>query len=316
MKYLDTKIKIELDRSSDEFVLLKEDTDPIRYKLKILELAMYIPVGQLSQSVYNEINSLQTLPSNNPITFQFRRLEIRPLSITKNSQEFHSELLFTEDVPARIVVFFVETSSKSGSYSKNPFNFQRKWKVPKQKKATLNDKTEPRSSDGLLEKRLLTIESVNRQLLESLRSLTETYNKAIDQSKGKGRGKKSSGPKPTASTASTSSSITRNLRTVSLNDLGSTNLQSDQLSESAGSSAGFQSLTTEIFEDDPDPPVPPEPETTDLYIKSIQLLINGNVISNWSKYYFHSFLYLKNIFLQEAQLTSFETRRHVTSAYR
>ena len=113
-------------------MILRGKDDTVNYKLKILELAMYIPVGQLSQSVYNEISSIQT-NKGKPTTIQFRRIEIRPLSVTRNSQEFHSELLITEDCPARIIVCFVQVDAKTGSYTKNPFNFQRKWKVPKPK---------------------------------------------------------------------------------------------------------------------------------------------------------------------------------------
>lgn len=93
---------------------------------------MYMPVGKLAQNVYDQIASIQT-NKGKPITVQFRRIELRPLSVTRNSQEFHSELLFTEDCPARIIVCFVQVDAKTGSYTKNPFNFQRKWKVPKPK---------------------------------------------------------------------------------------------------------------------------------------------------------------------------------------
>ena len=270
---LDTKFQIHLDRATNEFVLMKEKDDPINYQLKILELILYVPVGKLSDRVSDELNSIQTIKSK-PVTIQFRRIEIRPLSIIQHVQEFHSELLFTEDVPARIVICFVEGKAKTGNYSKNPFSFQRKWKVPKPKKSLGEKRIEGTLKDSNLEQRLKDIEDINKQLLEKLTSLQQTYSEAV-QSKGKGRGKKSI-------PASSSSSICTNLQNIDLNDLNagpSSRLREDQdqissrasfISGPGPSERSLRSQTTEVYED-PDP----EPETVDLFIKNISLEING-----------------------------------------
>ena len=42
-----TKIKFELDRSDDSFVIMCPSSDNEKYKLKILNIALYVPVAQL-----------------------------------------------------------------------------------------------------------------------------------------------------------------------------------------------------------------------------------------------------------------------------
>jgi len=112
-----TKLVIELERSKHEFVLMKKLSDTEQYKLKILEIAILMPVAQLTQSVYNEFQSLMTTTyKNKPVGISHRKIEIRPLNIPVSSRNFHSELLFSEDMPARIVICFIEQKRKGGDY--------------------------------------------------------------------------------------------------------------------------------------------------------------------------------------------------------
>ena len=111
-----TKVRIDLEKADDKFVILKKEDDSTDYKLKILNLCLYIPVATLSLQVFNEIESiLSRKESPNEIAIHHRRIEIRPVSILKNKIEFYSESLFPEsDLPCRIVLCFVETDAKNG----------------------------------------------------------------------------------------------------------------------------------------------------------------------------------------------------------
>jgi hypothetical protein len=99
-----TKVKFELDRSSDEFVIMCPKADESeKYKLKILSIALFIPVAQLSSSVFNEISSIMTR-KNEPkvIAIHYRRIEVRPVLIAKNKVEFYSDSVFPDaDLPCR-----------------------------------------------------------------------------------------------------------------------------------------------------------------------------------------------------------------------
>ena len=88
-----SKIYIELDRSSDDFVILRPETDTAKYRIRVLDIAIYVPIAQLSQSVFAEYNSLLTRPKDNKagaVNLHFRRSEVRPVSIPVNAQEFYS----------------------------------------------------------------------------------------------------------------------------------------------------------------------------------------------------------------------------------
>ena len=72
---------------------MKPDTDTAKYKIRLLDIAIYIPIAQLSQSVFAEYNSLLTRPKDNKAgaaCLHFRRTEVRPVSIPVNAQEFYS----------------------------------------------------------------------------------------------------------------------------------------------------------------------------------------------------------------------------------
>ena len=78
----------------------------------------------------------------------------------------------------RIVICFIETSSKNGKYHTNPFNLLRSWKV---KKATIQIDQALSQRERLLEERI-------KQLESRISSFQTVFDPTI---RGKGRGKKS-----------------------------------------------------------------------------------------------------------------------------
>ena len=119
-----TKIKIELDRSDDAFVIMSLATDTEKYKLKILNISLFVPVAQLSSQVFQEINSI-LVRKNEPkaVGIHYRRIEVRPISLPRNKEEYNSDGLFTDsDLPCKIVICFVKTKNKVGDYQTNPFD--------------------------------------------------------------------------------------------------------------------------------------------------------------------------------------------------
>jgi len=187
-----TKIRIDLDRCKDDFLILKESTDDTKYKIKLLFIALYMPIAALSQSVSTEINSILT--KEKPISISFRNIDIRPHTIPKNTIHFYSELLFSEDVPCRLVVCFVQSAAKKGDQTLNPFNFQRRWTVPKLSTALTHSVDDQR--DDSLSERLRHVEDTNKRLLETNQQLLNSLKILSDKfssfgPKGKGKGKKS-----------------------------------------------------------------------------------------------------------------------------
>lgn len=121
-----TKIQIQLTKSSDKFMLMKEAGDPEEYRIKITECYLYVPIAIVSAQVYNELSALIAAKS---VALNFRRVEIRPLNIPREKIEFNSENLFPDAVPCRLIFAFVADKAKKGSYETNPFEFKRSWVV-------------------------------------------------------------------------------------------------------------------------------------------------------------------------------------------
>ena len=78
-------MKFELDRSDDAFIFMTKEDDTEKYCLKILNIALYVPVAQLSVSVFQEINTILT-KKNEPkaVGIHYRRIEVRPISLPRN----------------------------------------------------------------------------------------------------------------------------------------------------------------------------------------------------------------------------------------
>ena len=95
-----------------------------KYRLKLLNISLLVPVAQLSASVFQEINTIITR-KNEPksVGIHYRRIEVRPISLPRNKEEYNSDGLFTDcDLPCKIVICFVKTASKVGDYHANPFD--------------------------------------------------------------------------------------------------------------------------------------------------------------------------------------------------
>ena len=190
-----TKVRIELDRSENDFLIMKLDTDLAKYQVKIANIALYVPVAQLSANVFNEISTILTRKSEpKAISIHYRRIEIRPISLPKNKEEYYSESLFQDaDLPCRIVVCFVETSHKNGTATSNPFAFYRSWKIETNSQVELFRDTECENKlEKLVDEKFSRLE---RQFSSFLAVLQQS------KVKGKGRGKKSKPPEPQPSTS-------------------------------------------------------------------------------------------------------------------
>lgn len=124
-----TKVQFSLTRSSDKFVLLKSasNVDQEQYKLQILNICLYVPVGIMSTKMTQELMMKWT---HTDIQYFYERLDVKVLSMPSNKQEYLSDALFSEfEHPSRVYIMLVETQACLGSYTLSPFHFGRKWCV-------------------------------------------------------------------------------------------------------------------------------------------------------------------------------------------
>ena len=127
-----TKVRFLLTKNDDPFILQSDKEDTEKYKVKITSIYLTVPIAELSQNVYNELSYLMSKKEDTtPVTIQFRKFEVMPMSVPKFKQDYQTGDLFTDgDLPCRIVLAFVDAKARLGSYHQNPFYFTRKWELP------------------------------------------------------------------------------------------------------------------------------------------------------------------------------------------
>lgn len=217
------KVKFELEKSRPEFFVMSMPDDDEKYQVKFLNIALYVPVAQLSQPLYNQILSIQ---AKQDVSIHFRRQEVRSINLPRNSEEFNSTTLFLSEIPCRLTFCFVETSKKLGTFPTNPFNFQRRWSVPKVAQVF----------EGQTEKEI-RLEQRLKQLEKELSSFKATV-------KGKGKGKKSS-----------------------------KNNSDQRPSSSRRQPYPRAEIDSDLWTDDES--VRDDPETELIFIKKVELILNG-----------------------------------------
>lgn len=159
-----TKVKIELDRAPDSFVLQSNPTDAEKYQVKILNANLYVPVAQLSISVYTELSNFMARVVDgtfrNDVAIHYRRLEIRPVAIPNGNRDYYTKSLLSDsDTPCKVVICFVESSSKAGNYHKNPFEFRRSWNVEVNEVSELDENVSFGHDGKSLSEKMMEIET-------------------------------------------------------------------------------------------------------------------------------------------------------------
>jgi hypothetical protein len=266
---------------------LSKTGDEEKYKLKLLNIALFVPVAQLSAPVFQEINAILTR-KNEPkaVGIHYRRLEVRQYSLPRNKVEYNSDAIFCdEEIPCRIVIAFVNTKAKVGDRHLNPYEFRRSWTV------TVDENVEQihrsiSERETYLEQKLIAIEEQFKVFQQQMVQFSNTST-SKSKTKGKGKGKKSL---PKASNSQIEEEAQRRLRLflssqqTNLPDefqattsrginLPSTSTQanshrSDASTEDSSSSRNFQ--PTHAYQQ--------ESTTKTIFLKRVELTINGSPV--------------------------------------
>jgi len=141
-----TKVRIVLTKNKDSFILQCPEDDDEKYQVKITNIFLTVPIAQLSQNVYDELSYLMSKKENTkPVTIQYRKFEVLPISVPKYKQDYQTGDLFTDgDLPCRIILAFVDAKARLGDYHKNPYYFLRKWEIEQEEAAPIASKVEKR----------------------------------------------------------------------------------------------------------------------------------------------------------------------------
>lgn len=113
-------VNIKMYRSRPEFCLMTKISNP-NVQVVIEDISLRVCKLKLNASVVTaQAHKLQSSNAKYPFT----RTEVRLISIPAGSLSFNYNNLFNGVRASKCVIGFVNSSSASGSYSLNPFNFQ------------------------------------------------------------------------------------------------------------------------------------------------------------------------------------------------
>jgi hypothetical protein len=274
-----TKVKIELDRAENSFIILAQTGDEEKYKLKLLNIALFVPVAQLSAPVFQEINAILTR-KNEPkaVGIHYRRLEVRPYSLPRNKVEYNSDALFCdEEIPCRIVIGFVTTESKVGNRHLNPYEFRRSWKVKVQSDDVQQIQRSISEREIYLEQKLTAIEEQFKVFQQQMFQLS---NATKGKGKGKGKGKKSQ-TKTLNSEIEEEAQRRLRLFLSSQQSNNSENFQPTQGCSHMSDDAWTNDTSSHVQSEQtfPAQQSAPETETTkNIFLKRVELTINGSPV--------------------------------------
>ena len=115
------KFEFKLTPSKDAFVLTKAHDNAVMYKLKIMEVRLYMACLELNDSAL--IAMSQMLETDN-VRWPINKIEMKTITIAGGHQTVQRDNVFSGKLPKRITLGFVSEAAMAGSYILNPFNFQ------------------------------------------------------------------------------------------------------------------------------------------------------------------------------------------------
>ncbi len=164
LNYLDAKL--ELHRNTDKFCLMSFENGA-DYKLEVLTMRWYVRKVNVLSSLALGIES-QLLKDT--VKYAIRRTVLKTIHVEGGRRDLTDTLIFSGQIPRRILVAFVDPNTFYGTYATNPFNF--KHHNIKQLEVTAGGVKYPRNA--------MTIDFDDKRYTRAYVSLFETLNVAND----------------------------------------------------------------------------------------------------------------------------------------
>ena len=109
--------------TTDAFRLMESEADKT-FKLIIEEVKLYLCYVELKPSVTIGIEQQLT---TTPGIYSFMRSDFKTFNIPTGSYDFVVDDIFAGQIPSKLIATLVLSEAYTGSFSKNPFNFQNFW---------------------------------------------------------------------------------------------------------------------------------------------------------------------------------------------
>ena len=113
-------VQIKMYPARPEFCLMSPTADA-NYRVEVVQAALRVckvlPIPEIMLAHAETIRE-------HPAEYFYKRSELRSFQISKGMFSFNLEDLFQSQIPNKIVIGFVKSSTYAGSYGSNPFNFE------------------------------------------------------------------------------------------------------------------------------------------------------------------------------------------------
>jgi hypothetical protein len=113
------EIELEIMPNDTNFCILELPTTTTQYKFEIISLRLYVKSLELMPSLAYEIS--QKLEKT-PARYAIRRSSTKAHYISENRTEF-TTMVWSDQVPRRVILGLVENSTYIGNKNKSPFKF-------------------------------------------------------------------------------------------------------------------------------------------------------------------------------------------------
>ena len=116
-------LKIVLNRSSDEFCLMDQNTsgNEINPKVKLIDVVLKIRKVKVDQAVSDAMGLLLL---KSPAIYPIRRVECKFLTIPGNLPSTRKDNIFSGLIPKSFIFGLVDADAFTGKSGKNPYNFK------------------------------------------------------------------------------------------------------------------------------------------------------------------------------------------------
>ena len=116
-----TKVRMTLYPTPSNFNLMADATGSTKYKTKIANPRLHLRRVELSSTT--QMAPITEKQNDNAMRYPVRELKTKQKSIYTGSSDYE-ETVYNGVIPRRVWIGMVEQAARTGSYKKNPFNFQ------------------------------------------------------------------------------------------------------------------------------------------------------------------------------------------------
>ncbi len=113
-------VRLELHRNSNAFSLFSLDANAA-YRVRVLSLSWFVRKVEILKSI---ALGIEAKLCNQAAKYPIRRIAVRTIHVDGGRRDTPNNVLFTGQIPRRIIVGCVEKDAFFGTYGKNPFNFK------------------------------------------------------------------------------------------------------------------------------------------------------------------------------------------------